>query len=128
MGDGRRIRFDVVSVGEALLDFVAPEADNLAGATTFIRAPGGAPASVAVAAARLGARSAFAGAVGADPFGESLRDTLQNHGVDASWVRLVPERTTLAFVAKNSGGIPDFLFYREADIQLRPEDVPDELI
>jgi fructokinase len=41
---------------------------------------------------------------------------------------MVAERTTLAFVAQNIGGIPDFLFYRGADTKLRPEDVPDDLI
>lgn len=120
--------FDVTSVGEALVDFVAPDADELGSASAFIRAAGGAPANVAVAAARLGARSVFLGAVGDDPFGAYLRNVLQENGVDTQFVRSVQARTTLAFVARNRGGIPDFLFYRGADAQLRSEDLPQLLL
>ena len=120
--------FDVTSVGEALVAFVAPDADELGSASAFIRAAGGAPANVAVAAARLGARSVFLGAVGDDPFGAYLRNVLQENGVDTQFVRSVQARTTLAFVARNRGGIPDFLFYRGADAQLRSEDLPQLLL
>ena len=40
----------------------------------------------------------------------------------------VPERTTVAFVAANRGGIPDFVFYRGSDTSLRPDDIPLDLI
>jgi fructokinase len=123
-----RLRFDVVTIGEALLDFIATDAQNLIGATQFIRAPGGAPANVAVAAARLGAASAIVGAVGADPFGDVLAGVLEAESVDVSALRRVPERTTLAYVARSLGGIPDFVFYRGSDATLRPADIPTDLI
>src|SRR5947209_13205393 len=106
---------DVLSVGEVLVDLIAPEAETLEDAAHFLRAAGGAPGNVAVAVARLGGRSAFAGAVGNDPFGAFLRATLEENSVDVSALRVVPERTTVAFVARNRGGIPDFVFYRGAD-------------
>lgn len=119
---------DVCSVGEVLVDFIAPDADDLRSAGTFLPAPGGAPANVAVGASRLGARTAFVGAVGEDAFGSLLEDALRANSVETSGLRRVPERTTLAFVTRRAGGIPDFLFYRGADMQLGPEDLPEELI
>ncbi|GAC1519434.1 MAG: carbohydrate kinase [Chloroflexota bacterium] len=115
---------DLISVGEILVDFVAPGADDLVTAEQFIRAAGGAPANVAVAASRLGARSAFVGAVGRDAFGDYLVDVLKRSGVDVTGVQHMPQRTTLAFVAKNEGGIPDFVFYRGADTELSAAMLP----
>ncbi|HLJ67389.1 MAG TPA: carbohydrate kinase [Chloroflexota bacterium] len=121
-------RLDVLSVGEALIDLLAPDAPELESADRFVRAAGGAPANVAVAAARLGARAGFAGAIGSDPFGRHLRVTLEDNGVDTSGLQTVRERTTLAFVARNAGGIPDFIFYRGADAAFSAEMLPVELI
>ena len=50
--------------------------------------PSGAPAIFAVAAARLGLPSMCIGVVGADDFGECVRDRLRNEGVDACQVRV----------------------------------------
>jgi fructokinase len=119
---------DVLTIGDFLVDMVAPDASHLRSAAVFHRTAGGAPANVAVSAARLGARSGFMGAIGADAFGEFLRDTLVEHGVNSEALLSVPQRTTLALVAKNTGGIPDFVFYRGADAAFRPEDVPEELV
>lgn len=119
---------DVVAVGEILVDMVAPDAAHLLEARAFIPAPGGAPGNVAVAVTRLAGRSAFVGAVGKDAFGELLGGRLRDNGVDTSGLRLVRERTTLAFVARDSGAIPDFLFYRGADAALTPDDIPRQLI
>ena len=59
---------DIAALGEVLIDLTqtgaAPDGTRLLAAF-----PGGAPANVAVAAARLGARSAFIGKTGADSFG-----------------------------------------------------------
>ena len=52
------------------------DADQLIDAPAFKKAPGGAPANVAVGLARLGVSSAFMGKVGDDPFGHFLADTL----------------------------------------------------
>src|SRR5436305_10359119 len=95
---------DILAVGEALIDMVAPEAPDLASAGEFVRAAGGAPANVAVAAARLGVPTGLLGAVGDDPFGRYLRELLTEEGVALDGLRTVPERTTLALVAKNAGG------------------------
>ncbi len=117
----------VVSMGELLIDFVALESGVSVGdASGFQKAPGGAPANVAVAVARLGHDSAFLGQVGDDPFGHFLAEVLNAEGVDVRGLRFSPEaRTALAFVSLGANGERSFSFYRNpsADMLYRPEDV-----
>lgn len=123
---------DVLCMGELLIDFVALESGVTVGeASGFIKAPGGAPANVAVAAARLGLRTGFIGQVGDDPFGHYLAEVLQADGVDVRGLRFSPDaRTALAFVSLGPGGERSFVFYRHpsADMLMRPEDVDLSLV
>ncbi|MGQ9886891.1 MAG: PfkB family carbohydrate kinase [Aggregatilineales bacterium] len=122
----------VVSFGEMLIDFVALESGVTVGqASGFVKAPGGAPANVAVAVARLGRPAAFLGQVGDDPFGRFLAGVLAENGVDVSGLRFSTEaRTALAFVSLANGGERSFVFYRHpsADMLMRPEDVALDVI
>jgi fructokinase len=73
---------DVLSFGEAIIDFVPTTSGvSLLEAKAFKKAPGGAPANVAVGLARLGFRAGFMGMVGDDAFGHFLADTLVANGV-----------------------------------------------
>ncbi len=105
---------DVVTCGELLIDFVALETSvSLVEAHTFEKAPGGAPANVAVGLARLGRRVSFLGQVGDDDFGDFLVATLEKDRVDTSGLsRSSRARTALAFVSLKAGGERDFMFYR----------------
>ena len=66
---------DITAIGEVLID-LTQTGFNENGIPLFAANPGGAPANVAVAAARLGAKTAFAGKVGRDGFGTYLRQVL----------------------------------------------------
>ncbi len=121
---------ELVCLGELLIDFT-PAGTSPGGMALYERNPGGAPANVAVAAARLGLSAAFVGKVGADLHGRFLRDVLEREGVDCQGLRLDSESpTTLAFVALLPGGERDFAFHRKGcgDTRLRPEELPEELI
>jgi fructokinase len=122
----------VVSLGELLIDFVALESGVSVGeASGFLKAPGGAPANVAVAVARLGQESAFLGQVGDDPFGHFLAEVLEAESVDVRGLRFSDEaRTALAFVSLAEGGERSFVFYRHpsADMLMKPEDVALDVI
>lgn len=110
-----------LALGETLIDFiVADGADDLESAVAFTARPGGAPANVAVALARLGLPSAFAGVIGDDPFGRRLRDSLAREGVDVSRVEARPAVTTLAFAWKTAAGDGRFWILRNADLLLDP--------
>ncbi|XP_059651498.1 probable fructokinase-7 [Cornus florida] len=111
----------VVCFGEMLIDFVPTVSGvSLAQADAFKKAPGGAPANVAVGIARLGGSSAFIGKVGDDEFGRMLSDILRQNNVDNSGVRFDPEaRTALAFVSLRADGEREFTFYRNPSADMR---------
>ncbi len=116
---------DILSVGEILID-LTQSGVNDRGIPRFDANPGGAPANLAVAASRLGAKAAFVGKVGSDSFGSSLRTCLEENGVDVSYLAVDPkEHTTLAVVAVDGTGERHFSFYRDpsADVNLSKEDV-----
>lgn len=120
--------FDVIALGEMLIDFTPM---NVGGTAGFQQNAGGAPANVAVAASRLGKRAAFIGKVGDDAFGRFLRQTLVEEAVDVRGMRLTDEYpTTLAFVHLDAQGERSFSFYRNpsADIMLQVSDVELELL
>jgi len=121
-----------VSFGELLIDFVATERGVAVGdASGFIKAPGGAPANVAVGLAKLGIPSAFMGQVGDDFFGHHLADVLAGQGVDVSALRFSAQAMTmLAFVAVAADGERSFVFYRKpsADMLMTAADVDKALL
>jgi len=102
--------WDVVVVGEALVDLLPSCPGPMEEVPSFERHPGGAPANVAVGVARLGGKVAFAGAVGSDPFGAYLRQALADEGVDTRALRRHEKaRTGMALVALDAEGRPSFL-------------------
>lgn len=115
----------VLAIGETLIDLIVDDAARgLEAAETFVARDGGAPANVAVALARLGVSSAFAGVVGDDPFGRRLRATLIHEGVDTSRLRATTDaHTSLAFAWKDNQGDGHFQLLRLADRLLSEEDV-----
>lgn len=117
--------FDVVSFGELLIDFT-PVGVSENGNPIFERNPGGGPANMACAAAKMGAKAAFLGKVGNDMFGRALQGTLEAQGVDASGLLLSDEyKTSLAFVQLDETGDRSFSFYRKnaADTMVRFEEL-----
>ncbi len=123
---------DFVTLGEALIDmFPAETGRRFNEVTAFIPKPGGAPANVAVAGARLGARTGFIGKVGQDFFGETLADVLKRERVDTRGLRFDDAaRTTLALIAQPSAQRNEYIFYRNpgADQRLRPDELDRELL
>ncbi|MGQ9473077.1 MAG: PfkB family carbohydrate kinase [Candidatus Caldatribacteriaceae bacterium] len=103
-----------VCLGELLIDFVSTLSGvTLKEAPGFEKAPGGAPANVAVGLAKLGIETYFIGKVGKDAFGDFLRDTLVKNGVDVRFLTATEKaKTTLAFVSLTKEGERDFVFYR----------------
>lgn len=115
----------VLSIGETLIDLIASDgATRLEDVASFAARPGGAPANVVVALARLGVPSAFCGVVGDDPFGGRLRTTLRSAGVDVSRLRSTGDAdTTVAFAWKDARGDGHFRLLRMADRLISDADV-----
>ena len=105
--------FDVVALGELLIDFTLNSVDS-SGYPTMAAHPGGAPANFLAALSKFGARTAFLGKVGNDAFGRLLQSTLADAGIDTSGLLLADDVfTTLAFVTLNESGDREFSFSRK---------------
>ena len=110
---------DLICVGEMLIDFLPGDE-----AGVYIRKAGGAPANVAVAAARNGLDVGFLGTMGNDDFGRFLVNTLEENHVRALCPKLLDEAvTTMAFVSLDETGNRSFTFARKpgADMFLTRE-------
>lgn len=114
----------IVCFGEILIDLLAQPPASPAQPRAFLQYAGGAPANVAVAAARLGRDTQFVGMLGRDMFGDFLADSLRQHAVGTDYIaRTDAAKTALAFVALDPHGERSFSFYRPpaADLLFRAE-------
>jgi sugar/nucleoside kinase (ribokinase family) len=101
------------SAGELLVEFVAEDRNGHNRRPTRYAGPfpSGAPAIFIDQAARVGATAIFAGAVGADAFGDVLLDRLRAAGVATGLIRTIEGVPTgSAFVSYNDDGSRDFVF------------------
>ena len=100
----------IAVVGSLNMDLVAvtpriPVAGETITGGKFFTAPGGKGANQAYAAAKLGGQTAMLGRVGADDFGQAMRNNLAGVGCDVTGVRTTegPSGVALIFVAESSG-------------------------
>lgn len=115
-----------------MIDFVPTVSGvSLAEAPGFKKAPGGAPANVAVCVSKLGGSAGFLGKVGDDEFGHMLANILKENNVDNTGMRFDKQaRTALAFVTLRSDGEREFMFFRHpsADMLLTEAELDTDLI
>ena len=112
--------YDVVALGELLIDFTTIRADS-DGYPTMAAHPGGAPANFLAAIAKFGGKAAMLGKVGTDTFGKLLTRTLREVGIETKGIVASDDFfTTLAFVTLDANGDREFAFARKpgADTQL----------
>jgi fructokinase len=118
----------IVSIGEMLIDFI-PDASSpvgVEGTPCYHPHPGGAPANVAVAIARLGGVARFIGKLSEDGFGQMLARVLVDNHVDTLYLKTTRQApTSLAMVTLLAGGERQFTFYRTgtADTLLEVSDL-----
>lgn len=107
--------------GDAVVDLI-PDGEN-----HYLKCPGGAPANVAVAIARLGGQSAFFGRVGNDPLGRFMNQTLSQEQVNSRYLILDnDQRTSTVVVDLDDSGERSFTFMVKpsADQFLQTSDIP----
>jgi 5-dehydro-2-deoxygluconokinase len=107
--------FDLITMGRVSVDLYPEQIGvSLADVKTFAKSLGGSATNVAVAAARLGHRTAVVTKVGDDPFGPYVRRALRDFGVDDRWVGTHPTlRTPIVFCEIHPPDDFPLLFYRE---------------
>lgn len=106
---------EVVAIGRVGVDLYAEQIGaTLAEVRTFAKSLGGSPANVAVATARLGRSTALITKVGADGFGDYVRQALESFGVWPGWVGTDPNlHTPVVFAEVHPPDYFPMLFYRE---------------
>jgi ribokinase len=120
---------EVVVVGSLNMDLVAraprlPVPGETLLGRSFATVPGGKGANQAVAAARLGARTAMIGCVGDDAFGRELRAGLESDRVDASGVRVAPGLSSgVALIVVDDSGRNGIVVVPGGNAELAPADV-----
>jgi 2-dehydro-3-deoxygluconokinase len=119
-------RFDLVALGEPMVELNQTRGSS----GDYVQGFGGDTSNCAVAAARLGARSAYVTRVGDDAFGRMLIDLWRREGVDATGVGIDAEAPTgVYFVTHGSKGHEfDYLRTGSAASRMRPADLPLSLI
>ncbi|GHG11103.1 MULTISPECIES: 5-dehydro-2-deoxygluconokinase [Amycolatopsis] len=124
---------EALTIGRVGVDLY-PEQSGvpLAGVSTFAKSLGGTATNVAVAAARLGRRTAVLTKVGPDGFGDYVRQALDGFGVSPEFVGTSPDlQTPVVFCELNPPADPPLLFYRSPiapDLTLTDEDVPWDVV
>ncbi|MDF6021067.1 5-dehydro-2-deoxygluconokinase [Streptomyces sp. JH34] len=120
--------YDVITMGRIGVDVYPLQTGvPLALVETFGKFLGGSPSNVAVAAARLGRRTAVITRTGRDPFGDYLHQALGEFGVDDRWVSAVPEYPTpVTFCEIFPPDHFPLYFYRQPkapDLEIRGEEL-----
>jgi fructokinase len=116
----------IAVMGETLCDLFANVAGtSLQGADAFVPHVGGAPANVAVQLARLGCDTRLVSAVGKDPLGDRLLESLARERIDTRTIWRKAERTGLTLVDVDSDGERRFFGWRNqaADEALTVDDI-----
>lgn len=115
---------DFITIGEMVIDFIPGQEKG-----SYIRNAGGAPANVAIAAARNGLEAGIYCKVGDDDFGRFLLQTLRDNQVTPLAPEMTQEAiTTMAFVSLNEHNDRSFTFARKpgADMMLDKSEIRDE--
>jgi 5-dehydro-2-deoxygluconokinase len=124
---------EILTVGRVGVDLY-PEQSGvpLAEVRSFAKSLGGTATNVAVAAARLGRRSGVLTKVGADGFGDYVRQALRGFGVSPGHVATAPGLLTpVVFCALDPPEDPPLLFYRSPiapDLTITEAEVPWEVV
>ena len=105
--------YDVIALGELLIDFTCQSVDA-DGYPTMAAHPGGAPANFLAALSKFGVKTALLGKVGNDAFGKMLLSTLEKAGIETRGLVMAEDVfTTLAFVTLDETGNREFSFSRK---------------
>ncbi|WP_428698597.1 sugar kinase [Stappia sp.] len=116
---------DILCLGEPMIEF-----NQSAPGGAYLQGFGGDTSNAAVAAARQGAAAGYAGATGADVFGDLFHDLWAREGVDdAGVLRMAQAPTGIYFVTHGpKGHVFSYRRSGSAASLMRPDDLPFELL
>ena len=112
--------YDVVALGELLIDFTTQSIDS-DGYPTMAAHPGGAPANFLAAIAKFGGKVGMLGKVGTDTFGKLLTNTLRGAGIETKGLVAADENGDREFAFARKPGADTQLTFDELDLSLIDE-------
>jgi 2-dehydro-3-deoxygluconokinase len=114
--------FDVIGLGEPMIEFNQTRGSS----REYLQGFGGDTSNMAIAAARLGARSAYATRVGDDAFGRMFLDLWRSEGVDTRAVARDPDAPTGVYFVTHGANGHEFSYWRSgsAASRLSPDNLP----
>jgi 5-dehydro-2-deoxygluconokinase len=122
------IALDLLTVGRISVDLFSEQINTpFSQPQTFQKSIGGSPTNVAVAAARLGRKSAVVTKVGVDPLGQFVVNKLESFGVNTSFVKVAESGLTpVVLASQDPPEDPKIIFHRQPsapDTQLVISDI-----
>ena len=121
---------DIISLGEPMLEFNAPEEGALSEVPGFLVGWGGDTSNFAVAARRAGGTVGYLTRLGADEFGDSFMALWQREGIDTAHVARDPLAATGIYFISRKGRQHHFTYYRRdsAASRMTPDFLPSDYI
>ena len=118
---------NILVIGELLADFISENnIESLALSSNFVISQGGSPANLSANLQWLGNQTDLVGCVGEDGLGDYLINEMQLAGLSSKYLQRLPKHQTSIVLVGKSTGTPDFIAYRNADMQIG--NVDDQLI
>jgi 2-dehydro-3-deoxygluconokinase len=121
---------DIISLGEPMLEFNAPEGGALSEVPGFLVGWGGDTSNFAVAACRAGGTVGYLTRLGADEFGDSFMALWQREGIDTAHIARDPQAATAIYFISRKGRQHHFTYYRRdsAASRMTPDFLPSDYI
>lgn len=125
----RNKTYDLLSVGELLVDYISKEfAENLDAITDYVPVQGGSPANLCLNMARLGNATKLIASVGKDEMGDFLLEEVKKNQIDCSSISRSRLPTTIILVSRSEDNVNDFKPYRGADTQINGDLLKEDLL
>lgn len=122
-------KIDILSVGEVLIDFIGHQTGVLINNTRdYHRYLGGSPANVAMNTRRLGLNSKMVATVGDDGFGTYILNRFIEMGIRTDYIKISKTKPTSVIFVSRSDGTPDFIPYRQADVNIEEQQITKETL
>lgn len=120
---------DIICVGELLIDCIGHQVNATIRETEdYHRYLGGSPTNVASNAASLGLKSVLVATCGNDGLGDFSIQKLNEKNVITTQITQLDNASTSIILVSKSTGTPDFIPYRDADFQIVPTQIPEDLL
>lgn len=119
---------EIICIGEAMVELSCD--GDVRTAKTLFKSFGGDTLNTAVAAQRLGSKTAYVTRLGQDPIASLLKDTISQEGIDTSLIKTMAGQTGLYICSVDKSGQRSFQYYRKQSpaTTLSPDDLNPNMI